>query len=723
MKFSLMIQYRYLASILFAFSNASTIAASSTLQDNSKSDSTTFLAISDLHISAHSNSDTAHELLDICTNMAVKPTFIISVGDQTDTGRPTEYERLKDTTANLEKIGTHLYAVPGSRDVRWCAQGKEALGALFGKQYQSFDRGGIHFVLLDSTVMLQKWGHFDKVELDWLSKDLKRQKADTPVILFLHHSIGIESPFTRPIDNEYDFWPMLKGRHIAAIFNSSQLSDTNTRINGIPIFSSRGLRKGSYYKISYSPLLLTVDLFTKEKKGLPLQAASIALNEKLKPSVLRAGWDDPAVAFLERRRPAVTLDPRAIMDNPDKELAEYRIDEGIWNPMARDARDVWRDVFQTKGISIGEHIVGVQLTTSNRQIFMDELIFEVERDEKEATRRWAVNLEGPVQSSPLLDKDTLYTSSLDGKLTALDTFKGKRRWAFTAKGAFVGSPILSGNSILAASTDHGLYAIDSATGHQKWRFDVGSPIYSTPAEVNGVVVLGSDEKIQGIDAESGRLLWTVPAHGFFQSRAASDGATAYLGGWDGALYAVNAKNGSVVWTKIFGTISESHPVPISPGAASPAVMAGRVYVSTTDGVFHALNSDDGSDIWHTTAPKGGDQLGYSSPTLRDDKLLIAGTGEHGDVYCFDPREGHLLWRSSTGQMIADSSPSVSPDGLSMAIMGVRGRVSVLSCATGKRLWGYELGPGNIFSSPMVDGSTVYTTTMANDVQAISAPKP
>ena len=54
-------------------------------------------------------------------------------------------------------------------------------------------------------------------------------------------------------------------------------------------------------------------------------------------------------------------------------------------------------------------------------------------------------------------------------------------------------------------------------------------------------------------------------------------------------------------------------------------------------------------------------------------------------------------------------------------MGLRGKCSILDTANGKKLWGYELGPGNIFSTPSYDGKTLYTVTMANDVQAINAP--
>ena len=122
------------------------------------------------------------------------------------------------------------------------------------------------------------------------------------------------------------------------------------------------------------------------------------------------------------------------------------------------------------------------------------------------------------------------------------------------------------------------------------------------------------------------------------------------------------------------------------------------------------------------ARTSSDSFGYSTPVVVGPFIYLAGLGKNGDVYSLDAGTGSIQWRVSTGQTIYDSSPHLAPDGKTFAIMGVRGRVSVLDTRTGKRVWGYELGPGNIFSTPEYDGQHLYTTTMANDVQCINAPR-
>ncbi len=692
------------------------IPASAQKTDEKTPANFTFLHITDTHQTSGGSLDPLQKLVGDALQMSPRPAFIVDTGDVTEAGRPEEYARFKQALAPLDAAGVKFYAVPGNHDVRWSPDGKEGFVKAFGKLYQSFDYGGAHFVLLDSTVALEHWGHFDKAELDWLSRDLKRVRPETPTFLFLHHFIGRDTPSVRMVDNEFDLNPILRGRNVVAIFTGHGHQDLTWKTNGVTTVMARGLYQGSYHRVQVSPLLVTLERVTKEAPDAPTVIASLPVARKAKPSLLRAGWDDPDVPFLERRRPAATLDPRAVADNPDKEKGEYRLNDGAWQPMTKDARDIWRDQFMTKSIPLGVNAADVRLTTSNAVTYMDELIFEVERGTDEAGQKWAINLDGPIQSSPLLNGNSLYVSSLDGRVYALDIANGKRRWAFPTKGQFLASPVLNGDTLYVGGTDHVFYALDAQTGKPRWRYETGGPIFATAAVAKNIVCIGGSGKIYGLDAATGALKWTQNAGGFFQSRAAADGDTFYLGGWDNNLYALDAATGTPRWTARLG-----RSFYYAPAIASPAVANGRVYVASNDNVLHALDAKTGNEQWKASAPPGGDAFGYSSPVASGLDVFIGGLGDKGDVYDLEGATGAIRWRVSTGQAIYDSSPRVAPNAQSLAIMGVRGRVSVLDVRAGRRLWGYELGPGNVFSTPEYDGRIVYTTTMANDVQALNGP--
>lgn len=675
----------------------------------------TFLDVTDTHQTASGSNTALRSLADAAQAMSPKPAFIIDTGDITESGRPEEYARFKEATSGLSGAGIAFYAVPGNHDVRWCPDGKEGFVHEFGKLYRSFDYGGVHFVLLDSTVLLEHWGHFDKAELDWLRKDMKAVKPETPVMLFMHHWIGRDGPATRMIDNEFDLVPILRDHNVMAIFTGHGHQDLVWQTNGVTTLMARGLYQGSYYRVSVTPLMVQIDRIVKETPGKPIHIASLPIAQP-KPSALRVEWDDPDVPYLWRRRPAATLEPRAVTDNPDKENCQYRVDGGDWKAMAKDARDIWRAEFQTKPVPVGVHSADIQLTTSAGAQLDDELIFEVERDQAEPTRTWAENLDGPIQSSPVLAGSTLFVTSVDGRLTAFDASNGKRRWSVATHGASVSTPLVQDATVYFGSGDHFLYAIEAASGHERWKFDTGDAVFATPAVAHGIVCIGANQHIYGINAATGAQAWVQPAGSFFQSRAATDGSAFFLGGWDNTLYALDAQSGTPRWTAHMGRAFY-----YSPAIASPAVDGGMVYVCSDDDTLHAVDARTGQEKWHISAPQGADLFGYSSPAIANGRLYAAGVGDHGDVYAIDASNGQILWRARTGQTIYDSSPSLSPDHRSLAIMAVRGSVSVLSTENGDRLWGYSLGPGNIFSTPAYDGSTVYTTTMADDVQAIKGP--
>jgi outer membrane protein assembly factor BamB len=678
-------------------------------------DTFTFLDITDTHQTATGSVEPLRRLVTSAADSAVRPAFIVDTGDITESGAAAEYEQFKSAITPLASANIQFYAVPGNHDVRWSPGGKEDFAREFGKLYQSFDYGGAHFILLDSTVVLEHWGHFDKAELDWLDKDLKRVRPDTPVFVFMHHSIGRDGPAVRFVDNEYDLIRRLATHNVLAIFTGHGHADLSWKTNGVETLMCRGLYQGSYYRVSVTPVLVTIDRVYTLNPG-PAFHVAIPIQRRGKPSQLRAGWDDPNVPFLERKRPAATLEPRAVTDNPDKEKADYHVDDGPWKAMTKDARDIWRDQFLTRPIPVGVHSATVRLTTSNNVTLSDELIFEVERSESEPTQRWAINLDGPIQSSPQLVDNTLYVSCLDNRVYALSADKGKKRWSFPTKGPIIGSPLVVDDVLYVGSTDHFIYAIDVKSGKQRWKYDTGGAVMSTPAVAEGVVCIGGNHTVVGIDIATGHLRWSRPTGGFFQSRAATDGSTFYLGGWDNTVYAFSAAAGEPRWTRKLGRAFY-----YSPAIASPTAAGGKLYICTNDNTMYSLDASTGGVTWSIHAPKGGDPLGYSSPILSGDAIYVAGLGDHGDVYSFQARDGALRWRAPTGQTFYDSSVKVAPDAASLAIMGVRGKVSVLSTSDGHRLWGYELGPGNIFSTPEYDGKAVYTVTMANDVQAIAGP--
>jgi outer membrane protein assembly factor BamB len=680
-------------------------------------DTFTFLHVAQARIGEETAAGRLRALIQQATTEQTMPRFVIATGNLTQRGTTEELEQFKSVMNGWKDAGLSAwYAVPGSHEVRWSAEAKEGFARTIGKLYQSFEQGGVHFILLDSTVAQQSWGHLDKAQLDWLEKDLGRVRGDTPIFVFLYHRISQEAPSTRPLDNEYDLWPLLMARNVVAVFMGQTQDDLLTNINGVTLVGARGLNNGAYHRVTVTPLTVTIERVTSNKPNKPALVARVPLRRTGRSRLL-ATWDDAQIAFLARRHIKAELQPRSLTDNPDQETGEYRLNDGPWKPLTKDSRDAWRDMFFTKTIPIGIHTATVRVVTTGNALLQRELIFEVERGFDEPTRKWAVNLDGPIQSTPILYESFVIVSALDGKVYALNRENGRRRWVFPTRGTFLASPVREGETIYLGGTDGFFYALDAKTGRQRWRYEAGSPIQATAAVAQGVVCFGINGKIIGLDAHKGTPLWSVPTEGHFQSRAATDGATFYLGGWDNAVYALDAQTGTLRWKATLEAGDRRN----SPAAASPSVDNGRLFISTLGQRLYALDTRNGATLWSVQAPPDGDPFGRSTAVPFGPSLYVAGSGKNGDVYALSVTDGALIWRVSTGQAIYDSYPTLTEEGKSFAIMGFRGRVSVLETQRGKTLWRYELGPGNIFSAPAYDGTNVYTVTMANDVQSLTAP--
>ena len=152
-----------------------------------------FLHLSDIRHNADTGSQALKELADATYKMPIRPSFVVSTGSLTRSGKTAEYENLKKSLLPFTEAKIDFHAVPGTEETRWTPDGKRTFAQQMGKTYRSFDYEGTHFVLLDSTVRLSEWAHLDRAQIEWLTKDLKRVRTETPILLFLSHPVGLEN--------------------------------------------------------------------------------------------------------------------------------------------------------------------------------------------------------------------------------------------------------------------------------------------------------------------------------------------------------------------------------------------------------------------------------------------------------------------------------------------------------------------------------------------------
>ncbi|HEX9861892.1 MAG TPA: PQQ-binding-like beta-propeller repeat protein, partial [Candidatus Bathyarchaeia archaeon] len=169
-----------------------------------------------------------------------------------------------------------------------------------------------------------------------------------------------------------------------------------------------------------------------------------------------------------------------------------------------------------------------------------------------------------------------------------------------------------------------------------------SIVGSSPAIVNGVVYIGSDDGyMYALSASSGTQLWNRTADGSSVSSPAVVDGVVYFRTWYGRDYALNASTGEEIWNYTAGW-----------SYSSPAVVNG-IYYACGNGNVTALNALTGSVIWRYYFGGNGD----GSPIVVDGTVYIS---DFGYVYALDAQTGALKWiRDLQFDSNTDSAPAVA----------------------------------------------------------------
>ena len=117
-----------------------------------------------------------------------RPAFGIGCGDLMfdDLALFPEYERA------VQMMGLPFFQVIGNHDLDFASPtdpgSARTFREYFGPTYYSFDRGAVHYVVLDDVFWNgdSYFGYLDDVQLDWLANDLSYLDAGQPVIVFTH---------------------------------------------------------------------------------------------------------------------------------------------------------------------------------------------------------------------------------------------------------------------------------------------------------------------------------------------------------------------------------------------------------------------------------------------------------------------------------------------------------------------------------------------------------
>lgn len=245
----------------------------------------------------------------------------------------------------------------------------------------------------------------------------------------------------------------------------------------------------------------------------------------------------------------------------------------------------------------------------------------------------------------------------------------------------------------------------------------------------------------------GERLWTVRTtailQGFHGTPLVVDG-TAYVGGYDGSMYALDAETGRRVWKTSNWQLRGSIAI-----GSSPAYSEGVIYVvaeynypwQEPSGTMWALDAETGQPLWYddrlwgmphpstaidpaaermVTGSNDGVCYAWEFPSLEfawafQTGAEIKGTiptydggafvgSWDGNVYRLDLESGTEEWRFEVGRSVM-SNPGIDPETGIVYVGADDDHVHALDTDTGERLWSTNVG-GNVIGSLSVTAESV-----------------
>jgi outer membrane protein assembly factor BamB len=233
-----------------------------------------------------------------------------------------------------------------------------------------------------------------------------------------------------------------------------------------------------------------------------------------------------------------------------------------------------------------------------------------------------------------------------------------------------------------------------------WRRPIG-PGWSSFAVQDNLVYTqeqrGENEVVSCYNLSTGQPVWRHnDAARFYESNAGAGprgtptlhGDRVYTFGATGILNALDARNGSVIWTRNAASDTKAK-VPHWGFASSPLVL-GDVVIVAAAGSLAAYDAATGNPLWY--GPSGG--RGYSSPQVLtiggvEQVLLMNGDG----VISVNPADGSLLWKHPwDSDSIVQPAVTTNGDVLLGSGSGLGSEVGVLRLAVARESNGWTAKP-------------------------------
>jgi outer membrane protein assembly factor BamB len=233
-----------------------------------------------------------------------------------------------------------------------------------------------------------------------------------------------------------------------------------------------------------------------------------------------------------------------------------------------------------------------------------------------------------------------------------------------------------------------------------------------PASDGASIYVGSyDGRIEALSADTGRSQWSSRLDVNLTAGPAFGAGSLAFGTANGELILVDAATGEVRWQRPAG----------SEVIAPPAIGSDVVVFRTVDGRLRAFDLDTGDEVWSVEQSLPPLTLRGDTAPVITGQIVVSGF-DNGRIGAYDIDTGTPLWEipiaNSSGrnelERLVDIGSNLAVVGNDVYTVGVNGRAVGIDLRTGQVVWQQETSS---FAGLGVDANNVYVTDEFGTVAA------
>ncbi len=336
-----------------------------------------------------------------------------------------------------------------------------------------------------------------------------------------------------------------------------------------------------------------------------------------------------------------------------------------------------------------------------------------------------------VRLQPTFADGKLYLISTDGKIEALDAATGKEIWEQSTRvggglwpfkhkkpgpdARYAGGPTVSGSLLVVGTLDGHVYGMDAATGKQLWSAEVDDEVISAPAIDAGVVYVRTNSgSVYAFDANSGERKWAndqanVPLLSLRGNGPllAAHGVVMF-GSDDGSVVSLRGDTGAVQWKlPITKGLGRTDIQKLNDADDTLQLDNNTLYATAYHGQLVAIDAAQGQLAWDRPFSS------YVGVGVADKELV--GVDDDSLVWAFSKDGGGDMWKQDALQYHWLTAPVIQSQ--YAVVGGVEGYVHWLELSDGKLAARVRLSKDAIRARPVVNGDTVYVEDVKGHVAA------